>query len=68
MINCLISLIIVVIIALVVLYVLEAVLAPFIALPAPIMNLIRLLVGLLVLLWFLQCVGIFSGGHELFVR
>lgn len=57
MIVCFIGLIIWVIIALIVLYILEAVLAPLITLPPPVMMLIRLLIGLLVLLYFLQCLG-----------
>ncbi len=55
--SCLVYLIIVVIIAVIVLYILEAVLAPFIALPPPVYMLIRLLVGLLVLIYFLDCIG-----------
>ena len=64
MIGCLIGLIIMVIIAVIVLYVLEAVMAPFFTLPPPVYMLIRLLIGLLVLLYFLQCIGFLglSGG------
>jgi hypothetical protein len=60
--ECLVGLIIAVIIALIILYVLETVLAPFITLPPPIMMLIRLLMGLLVLIYALQCIGVL-GGH-----
>lgn len=65
MIGCLISLIVMVIIAVIILYILEAVLAPFITLPPPVYMLIRLLIGLLVLLYFLQCAGLmgFSGAY-----
>lgn len=58
MLECLIYLIIWVIVALIVLYVIEMVLKPFIALPPPIMMLIRLLIGLLVLLACLDCLGL----------
>ena len=64
MIGCLISLIIVAIIALIVIYVIEAVVGAFLALPPPILMLIRLLIGLLVLLYALGCLesnGVFSG-------
>lgn len=62
MLGCLISLIIVVIVAVIVLYILEAVMSPFFTLPPPVYMLIRLLVGLLVLLYFLNCIG-FIGGN-----
>ena len=63
--GCLIYLIIMVIIAVIVLYVLEVALSPFVSLPPPVYMLIRLLVGLLVLLYFLQCIGWGAGlsGH-----
>lgn len=66
MIGCLISLIIVAIIALIVVLIVEAVIAAFFPLPANVMYLIRLLVGLLVLLYALNCIlgsGIVIGGH-----
>lgn len=54
-----------VIIAVIVLYVLETVLAPFFTLPPPVYMLIRLLIGLLVLLYFLSCIGFgnFAGAY-----
>jgi hypothetical protein len=63
MLECLVGLIFAVIVALIVLFVIEKALAPFIALPPPIMMLIRLLVGLLILIYALQCLGIIGGGH-----
>ena len=57
MIGCLISLIIVVIVAVILLYVFEAIVGVFLALPPPVYMLIRLLIGLLVLLYALQCLG-----------
>jgi hypothetical protein len=40
--------------------------ASLLILPPPVWVLIKLLVGLLVLLWFLGCIGIFPGvgGHN----
>ena len=62
MISCLISTIVLVIVALIVLWILEIILGALgVAVPPNIMNLIRLLVGLLILLSALQCLG-FSGG------
>jgi hypothetical protein len=63
--SCLIYLVILVILCVIVLYVLEVALAPFISLPSPVYMLIRLLVGLLVLLYFLECIGWGQGlsGH-----
>jgi hypothetical protein len=67
MLECLVMLIVWVIIAVIVLYILESVLAPFIALPAPVYMLIRLLIGLLVLIAFLNCCGFLGGsGHGSF--
>ena len=63
MLECLVGLIIAVIVALIVLWVIETVLAPFITLPPPILMLIRLLIGLLVLIYALQCIGVLGGGH-----
>jgi hypothetical protein len=57
MISCLIGLIIVVIVCLIVLYVLEMVIGSFLSLPSQIWMLIRLLVGLLVLLYALNCLA-----------
>ena len=61
MLECLVYLIVWVIIAVIVLYILESVLAPFIALPPPVYMLIRLLIGLLVLIAFLNCIGFLGG-------
>lgn len=55
MIGCLISLVLAAIIALIVLFIIEAVLVAFIPLPSNVTYLIRLLVGLLVLLYALSC-------------
>lgn len=71
MIGCLITLIIWCIVAIIVLYVFEYLIAQFIALPPPVFVLIRLLVGLLVLLMFLECIGLVGGGglrYPLFPR
>jgi hypothetical protein len=65
MLECLVMLIVWVIIAIIVLYILETVLAPFISLPPPVYMLIRLLIGLLVLIAFLNCCGFFGAvGHD----
>jgi hypothetical protein len=70
--GCLINLIILVIIAVIILYILEVALQPFMALPAPVYTLIRLLIGLLILLQFLNCIGFlgtYGGYHsEPFIR
>jgi hypothetical protein len=55
MISCLISLIVIVIVALIIIYALEAIVGTLLPLPPPIFMLIRLLVGLLVLLYALDC-------------
>lgn len=65
MLNCLIYLIIYVIIALIVLYIIETLLAQFLTLPPPVIMLIRLLVGLLILIAALDCIGIMPGGPGL---
>lgn len=65
MLECLVMLIVYVIIALIVLYILEAALAPFFPLPSPVIVLIRLLIGLLVLIAFLNCTGLLGGGFGL---
>lgn len=62
MIECLISVVIVVIVAVIVLYILQFALNAVIALPPPVWQLVRLLVGLLVLLYALRCFGIFGDG------
>lgn len=59
-IGCFISLIIVVILAVIVVYAFEAIVGIFLPLPPPVGQLIRLLVGLLVLLYAIQC--LFGGG------
>jgi hypothetical protein len=56
-IGCLISLIIVVIVAVIVIYVLEQVIGAFLALPPPVWMLVRLPIGLLVLLYALNCLS-----------
>jgi len=55
-----------VIIAVIVIYIIETALAAVFPMPPPIYALIRLLVGLLILLWLLGCLGIFPGvgGHS----
>lgn len=58
--GCFISLIIVVIVAVIVVYVFEMIVGIFLPLPPPVGKLIRLLVGLLVLLYAVQC--LFGGG------
>lgn len=65
MIGCLIGLIILVIVCLIVVYVMEMVIGSFLALPPQIWMLIRLLVGLLVLLYALNCLAS-SGAFQSF--
>lgn len=55
MLGCLISLLIAAIIALIVLLIVEWVLAQFIPISARIISLVRVLVGLLLLLYFVEC-------------
>ena len=63
MLACLIYLIIWIIVALIVLFVLEKILAMFIPdMDARVVMLIRLLVGLLVLLYALDCIGLIPLG------
>lgn len=66
MLTCLIYLIIWVIIAVIILWIGEMLITQFIALPPPVFMLIRVLVGLLVLLAFLNCVGLLGGAYPLF--
>lgn len=61
MIECLISLLIAVLIAIIVIYILEVALSPFLPLPAPAYTIIRLIVGLIILLYFLSCLGFIGG-------
>ena len=68
MIECLISLIIWCIVAAIILYVVEAVLRSFLPLPSQVLMLIRLLVGLLVLLAVLDCLGFMQGVRVPFRR
>ena len=56
MIGCLISLLIAAIVILIVLLIVEYVLAQFVPLTGQVIALIRLLCGLLLLLYFLECV------------
>jgi hypothetical protein len=62
MLECLVYLIVWVIVALIVLYVLETLVAMFLPMPPNILTLIRLLVGLLVLIAALECLGFLSTG------
>lgn len=62
MIECLISLIIWCIVAAILLYVVEAVLGSFLPVPAQVLMLVRVLVGLLVLLAVIDCFGLLDGG------
>ena len=64
MLGCLVTLIVWVIVAVIILYVLEQVLAPFFPLPPPVYMLIRLLIGLLILIEFLGCIGFLGGGNN----
>jgi len=61
MIGCLIGFLIAVLIAVILVYVLEAAVTAFIALPPQVFLLIRLIVGLIVLLYGLQCLGLMAG-------
>jgi hypothetical protein len=61
MLDCVIYLIIYCIVAVIGLYVVEVVLQQFCALPPKILVLVRLLIGLLLLLWLLGCVGLLTG-------
>ena len=66
MLVCFIWLIIYVIISIIVLYIVEVILQQFPILPPPVFVLIRLLVGLLIVLWLLSCLGVLvgtPGGH-----
>jgi hypothetical protein len=62
MLECLVFLIVWVIVALIVVYAVELLVGQFLPLPSPIIMLIRLLIGLLVLIAALKCLGLFSGG------
>ena len=61
MLECLVSLLIWVILALVIIYVIETLVSQFLPLPPPIVMLIRLLIGLLVLIAALDCIGLLHG-------
>jgi ABC-type transport system involved in multi-copper enzyme maturation permease subunit len=61
MIGCLISVLVVALIAVVVLYVAESAVNAITTLPPPVWHLVRLIVGLIVLLYALQCLGILDG-------
>jgi hypothetical protein len=65
MIGCLISLLIVVILALIFVFAIEQIVGVFLQMPAQVWMLIRLLVGLLVLLYALNCLGFVDGGGYL---
>ena len=67
MLECLIWLIVAVIIAVIVLLILETAIGALIQLPPPVFVLLRLLVGLLVLLYALDCLfgaGVLHGFHR----
>ena len=66
MIECLIGLIIIAIVLTIVFYIVQVAFSSLLILPPQVWVLIKLLVGLLVLLWFLGCIGIFPGvgGHN----
>ena len=57
MISCLIGLVVMVIIALIVLAIIETAVQPLLTLPPQVWTLIRLLVGLIILLYALGCLG-----------
>ena len=58
MLHCLVFLLIYAIVAVLVVYILELILGQLISAPPPIGLLIRCLVALLVLIWFLNCAGL----------
>jgi hypothetical protein len=62
MLECLVMLIVWVIVALIVIFVIETLVAQFFPIPPQILMLIRLLVGLLVLIAALDCIGFVSLG------
>lgn len=68
MIGCLISVIIIAIVLVIILIIVERLLAAFGVADARIVMLIRLLFGLLILLYVLSCLGIFSEGPPHFLR
>jgi hypothetical protein len=59
--QCLIGVIIYAIVSLIILFILEYVFAQFLPLPQKVIALIRILVGLLILLYALSCFGILDG-------
>jgi hypothetical protein len=66
MLSCLISIIIAAILALIIIFTLEFVFAQFLPLPPNIMMLIRVLVGLLIILYALSCLGFVPLDRPLF--
>lgn len=60
MLNCIVFLLVWCIVALIVIYVLEMILSQFLTLPPPVTMLIRLLIGLLVLIAALNCLGLLN--------
>lgn len=62
MLECLVYLIVWVIVALIVLYVIELLVGQFLPLPPQIMMLIRVLLGLIVLIACLECLGLVHMG------
>jgi hypothetical protein len=61
LIPCLIGLIIIAIVLAIVFYIIQVAFSSMLVLPPQVWVLIKLLVGLLVLLWFLNCTGILAG-------
>jgi hypothetical protein len=66
--QCLIGVIIYAIVSLIILFILEYIFAQFFPLPPKVIALIRLLIGLLILLYALSCFGILDGGPGPFFR
>lgn len=62
MLECLLMLIVYVIVAVIVFYIVQQLVTVFWTPPPPVMQLIGLLLGLLVLIGALNCLGIFDGG------
>jgi hypothetical protein len=68
MLSCLVQILIYAIISLIILFILEYVFAQFFPLPPKVIMLIRLLIGLLLLLYALSCFGILDGAPGPFFR
>jgi hypothetical protein len=63
MLECLLVLIVYVIVAVIVWYVIQELLKVFWTPPPPVINLIGLLLGLIVLIGALNCIGVFADGR-----